>query len=63
MKNAMQTRALAIALAIATLAVCVLAALNFSQENSFDEPTDGVSWMESSGGLRAERGPATFWCP
>ena len=58
MKNAMQTRALAIALAIATLAVCVLAGFNLAQENSFDEPTDGIRWMEATGGLRAERVPA-----
>ena len=58
MKNAMQTRALAIALAIATLAVCVLAGFNFAQENSFEEPTDGITWIEASGGLRAERVPA-----
>ena len=58
MKNAMQTRALAIALAIATLAVCLLAAFNLSQENNFDEPTDGISWTEAAGGLRAERVPS-----
>jgi len=58
MKNAMQTRALAIALAIATLAVCLLAGFNFAQENSFDEPTDGIRWIEATGGLRAERVPA-----
>jgi PAS domain S-box-containing protein len=58
MKNAMQTRALAIALAIATLAVCLLAGFNFAQENSFDEPTDGIRWIEGTGGLRAARVPA-----
>jgi PAS domain S-box-containing protein len=58
MKNALQTRALAIALAIATLAVCLLAGFNFAQENSFDEPRDGVRWIEAPGGLRAERVPA-----
>src|SRR5882757_7701873 len=57
MKNAFQTRILAIGLALATLAVCVLAAFNLSQENSFDVPTDGVTWVEASGGLRAERVP------
>ena len=58
MKKALQTRALAIALAIATLAACLLAGFNFSQENSYDEPTDGIRWMEATGGLRAERVPA-----
>jgi len=57
MKNAFQTRILAIGLALATLAVCVLAAFNLSQENSFDVPTDGVTWVEVKGGLRAERVP------
>jgi len=58
MKNALETRALAIALAIATLAVCLLAGFNLAQENSFDEPTDGIRWVEATGGLRAERVPA-----
>ena len=55
MRNAFQTRILAIGLALATLTVCLLAGFNLSQENSFDSPTDGVSWVEASGGLRAER--------
>jgi PAS domain S-box-containing protein len=58
MKNAIETRAIAIALAIATLAVCLLAGFNLAQENSFDEPTDGIRWIEATGGLRAERVPA-----
>ncbi len=59
MKDAAQTRILAIALAIATLAACVLAVLNLQQENGFDVPTDGVTWTESSpGGLRAQYVPS-----
>jgi PAS domain S-box-containing protein len=58
MKNVLQTRALAIALAIATLAVCLLAAFNLSQENGFQAPTDGIWWVEATGGLRAKRVPA-----
>jgi PAS domain S-box len=58
MKNAAQTRILAIALAIATLAACVLALMNLERENSFEVPTDGVSWVEASGGLRAKHVPA-----
>jgi PAS domain S-box-containing protein len=58
MKNALETRALAIALAIATLAACLLAGFNLAQENSFDEPTDGIRWVEAIGGLRADRVPA-----
>src|SRR5271154_6596057 len=58
MKNAAQTRILAIVLALATVAACVLAALNFEHENGLDVQTDGVWWVEASGGLRAERVPA-----
>src|ERR1700735_2763086 len=58
MKNAAQTRILAIVLALATVAACVLAAMNFEHENGLDVPTDGVWWVEATGGLRAERVPA-----
>jgi two-component system, NtrC family, sensor kinase len=57
MKNAAQTRVLAVVLALATVAACVLAALNFDRESSFDVPTDGIWWVEATGGLRAERVP------
>src|ERR1700730_8297224 len=57
MKAAFQTRVLAIALAIATLAVCVFACVNLAHENTFDVPTDGISWTEAQGGLRAARVP------
>jgi two-component system NtrC family sensor kinase len=58
MRNAFQTRILAVALALATLGACVLAGLNLSQELGTEFPTDGVVWMEAHGGLRAERVPA-----
>ena len=58
MKNAAQTRILAVVLAVATVAACVLAALNFQHENGLEVPTDGVWWVEANGGLRAERVPA-----
>lgn len=57
MSNTFQTRVLAIALAIVTLAGCVLAVFNLRQEGGFDVPTDGVWWVEAPGGLRAERVP------
>jgi two-component system, NtrC family, sensor kinase len=57
MKNVFQTRVLAVALALATLGVCVLAWMNFAQESSVEAPTDGVWWLEAQGGLRAERVP------
>src|ERR1017187_3696581 len=58
MRNAFQTRILAVALALATLGVCVLAGFNLSQELSVQFPTDGVVWMEVQGGLQADRVPA-----
>lgn len=57
MKNAFQTRILAVALALATLGVCVLAGFNLWQELHFEAPTDGIWWIEAPGGLRAERVP------
>ena len=57
MKAAFQTRVLAIALAIATLAICVLAGFNLVHENAYDVPTDGIWWIEAQGGLRADRVP------
>ena len=58
MRNAFQTRILAVALAVATLGLCVLAGFNLSQDMIFESPTDGVWWVEAQGGLRAERVPA-----
>ena len=58
MRNAFQTRILAVALAIATLGVCILAGFNLSQELNTEFPTDGVVWVEVQGGLRADRVPA-----
>jgi two-component system, NtrC family, sensor kinase len=58
MRDAFQTRILAVALAVATLGVCVLAGFNLSQESSTDFPTDGIWWQETLGGLRADRVPA-----
>jgi len=57
MNNASQTRILAVALAIATLAACVLAAINLERERGYDVPTDGIWWVEATGGLQAQRVP------
>ncbi len=57
MKNAPQTRILAIVLAAVTLAACVLAGMNFSRESSYEIPTDGIWWVETPGGLRAAQVP------
>ncbi|HXC94608.1 MAG TPA: ATP-binding protein [Edaphobacter sp.] len=58
MKDVAQTRILAIVLALATVAACVLAAMNFEHENGLAIPTDGIWWVEANGGLKAERVPA-----
>jgi len=57
MNNASQTRILAVALALATLAACVLAAINFNREQGYQVPTDGIWWVEATGGLAAQRVP------
>ncbi|MGP8260115.1 MAG: ATP-binding protein [Acidobacteriaceae bacterium] len=57
MRDAFQTRILAVALAVATLGVCILAGFNLSQEFGVEFPTDGVVWVEVQGGLRADRVP------
>ena len=57
MRDAFQTRILAIALAVATLGLCVLAGFNLSQELGTEFPTDGAVWVETQGGLRADRVP------
>lgn len=58
MKRLFQTRLFAVVLAVLTLAAIGLAIGNFIQENGFEAPTDGVSWTEVPGGLRAYRVPA-----
>src|SRR6201996_2296906 len=57
MNNASQTRILAVVVAVATAAACVLAAMNFDRESGLDVPTDGIWWVEAATGLRAERVP------
>ena len=57
MKNAAQTRILAVALAVVTLGACILALLNLKRESNFEVPTDGVSWVEGNGGLIARHVP------
>jgi two-component system, NtrC family, sensor kinase len=57
MRNPFQTRILAVALAVATLGVCVLAGFNVSDELKAQFPTDGIVWLETQGGLRADRVP------
>ena len=61
MGKALQTRAIAVALALATLLVCALGVANFMQENAYEAPTDGVWWVEANShpaSLLAQRVPA-----
>jgi two-component system NtrC family sensor kinase len=55
MLKTFQIRVAVVLLAGFTLAAAVLAALNYSKEGSFPQPTDRVIWQEAPGGLRAER--------
>ena len=57
MKNAFQTRILAVVLAAVTLGACVLAGLNVAAESDFNVPTDGIWWTEVPGGLCAQQVP------
>ncbi len=57
MDKAAQNRILAVVLAVTTLVICVFGALNYVRESNYELPTDGVWWMESQGGMRAERVP------
>jgi two-component system NtrC family sensor kinase len=52
-KSGSQTRLLAILLAVFTLAAMGLAIANLFQETGYDPATDGASWTETTGGLRA----------
>ena len=55
MESSLFNRLQATLLALATLAIFALAALNLVQESHFPQPDDGVWWREVPGGLQAER--------
>ena len=55
MQKTFQTRIAAVLLALFTGAAMVCAGFNLVQENRFQEPSDGVWWVEGSGGLIAQR--------
>jgi two-component system, NtrC family, sensor kinase len=57
MERTFPTRITATLLALLTCAAVVCAGFNLAQENRFQSPTDGVSWMEGQGGLIAQRVP------
>jgi two-component system NtrC family sensor kinase len=58
MQRTFQTRIVAVLLALLTGAAVVCAGFNLVQENRYQSPTDGVWWVESGQGLKAERVPA-----
>ena len=55
MDKSLFNRVQATMMALATLALFVLALLNLMQERQSQQPTDGVWWHETSGGLVADR--------
>jgi two-component system, NtrC family, sensor kinase len=55
MKSEFQIRFTAVVLFLVTAAATVLAWINFQKEPEFQIPTDGIWWVESTGGLVAER--------
>jgi len=57
MQRSFKTRLLVVLIGFFTVAAVVFASINFSKENSFEVPTDGVRWTESNGGLLAQAVP------
>ena len=55
MLRSYQIRLTAVLLAVFTVAAVVFAGLNLSKENAFQLPTDGIWWVETHGGLEAQR--------
>src|SRR5215475_7996357 len=55
MERSLQTRVTVLLLALFTVAAAVFASFNFVQENNYQLPTDGVWWVETNGGLQAQR--------
>src|ERR1700756_432098 len=55
MERSFQTRVTVVLLALFTVAAAVFATFNSIQESNFQTPPDGVWWVESSGGLQAQR--------
>ncbi len=58
MERPLQTRVIAVALALLTAAAVLFAFFNFEQEQHFQPPTDGIWWVEAHGVLEAQRVPA-----
>ncbi len=55
METSLFNRLQATLLAVATVGLFLLAALNLVEEHQFQQPVDGVWWREAAGGLEADR--------
>ena len=55
METSLFNRLQATLLALVTVGLVLLAFLNFRQESQFQQPDDGVWWVEAHGGLEASR--------
>ncbi|MDE3062209.1 MAG: GAF domain-containing protein [Acidobacteriota bacterium] len=55
METNLLNRVQATLLALLTVGVVVLAVMNFRQESTFQQPFDGVWWVEGQGGLIAQK--------
>ena len=55
METSLVNRLQATLLAAATVALFLLAIGNFTQETKFQQPVDGVWWVEAHGGMIAQR--------
>jgi PAS domain S-box-containing protein len=55
METSLFNRLQATLLALATVGLVILAVLNFRQESHFQQPDDGVWWVEAQNGLQANK--------
>jgi len=55
MNRESQVRSVAVLLFVLTVAAAIFAAFNFRKESEFSGPDDGISWIEDSGRLMADR--------
>ena len=55
METSLFNRLQATLLAVATVGLFLLAALNLVEERHYQQPVDGVWWREASGGLEADK--------
>ncbi|MFZ3243881.1 MAG: ATP-binding protein [Candidatus Acidiferrales bacterium] len=53
MNDSLRTRLTAVLLAVLTLVAVVFGVLNFRQRSQFELPDDGVTWLDTSAGVRA----------